>query len=172
MHVEQALGPVTKILDELSSQDELIFANGSIDTLKDEIGDIVSLQEINISQSSFSKRIFIASKEDGTSVLIFADLPGEVYSWHWQAMIKGYLDSRGVDIKVKKVKTEITSPASYTRVVKFFDAYAEYLRDVQSIVIAPPRIFSEDWGAYFIKSIDDDTIGVRGTFIVCLMGKK
>ncbi|NTU49947.1 MAG: radical SAM protein [Desulfobulbaceae bacterium] len=160
MHVVQPLGPVTHVLDRVSDKDEMIFTDGSVDTLKEILGSFASIEEVMLPQSSFGKRILLAYRADGSRVLVFSELPGKAYNWHWQLMVKAYLQTKGVAPSVKTVQTQIKQ-VNYDRVVNFFNAYAEYLRDATTVVIAPPRIFSAEWERFKLRTIDDESLGVR-----------
>ncbi len=86
-------------------------------------------------------------------------------------MTRAYLYAKGRSPRVY-VSSDAVSVKNYTRVVQFFDAYAEYLRDIDAIIIAPAKMFQEEWKGYFIRTINDPAKGIGIDLYVLPNGKK
>ncbi|MBF0217168.1 MAG: radical SAM protein [Candidatus Omnitrophica bacterium] len=174
MHVTVPLGPVTNILDILTNEDEIVFSNTPVSDLKAAIsgGEVSYLDEITVPQSSFGKRVYCAYHWGGGRTIIFSDLPGKGYNYHWQLMVKAYLRVKGISPNIKTIETQDGYEVNYTRFRDYFTAYAEHLRDVDTVIIAPPAMFLEEWSKYHVMTLDDKVRGVYSHIFIMPDGKK
>lgn len=153
-YVDDRLGPLGHLLDQLTEEDHIRFSNVSLERSLAHLPPPESIVQLHLPVSSWFANHSLIANRDGTRTLLLSDLPGKALLRHVQLLVKERLERHKPSIpKVSVFESEQGYQPHYGTLAAFFHEHQEQLQYMRSVVVGYRERFRDDWKAYYQSSI-------------------